>query len=71
MFCGVDLGKGGHHVCALNRSGSKLISRAVRNGETAAGFAELAGHGRVQVVVNQVSGIAALTLAGAATWASQ
>ncbi len=65
VFCGVDVGKGRHHVCALTAAGAKLLDRGVANDERALRevLGGLAEYGRVLVVVDQVSGIAALPLA--------
>jgi hypothetical protein len=65
VFCGVDVGKGRHHVCALDAAGAKLLDKGLVNDEAAlrAAFERLTRHRRVLVVVDQVGGIAALPLA--------
>jgi transposase len=65
MYCGVDVGKGRHHVCALDRTGAKVVNRSVSNDEAALRevFAKIARGGRPLIVVDQINGCAALTLA--------
>ena len=49
VFCGLDVGKGVHHACALDPGGTKLYDRPLPNDEAALRkvLAELSGHGRV------------------------
>ena len=65
VFCGVDVGKGVHHACALDPSGRRLYDRALPNDEAAlrAVIGGLAEHGRVLVVVDQPASIGALVIA--------
>ena len=65
VFCGVDVGKGEHHACALDRSGKRLHDRALPNDEAAlvAVLTGLVGHGPVLVVVDQPASIGALVIA--------
>jgi hypothetical protein len=65
VYCGVDLGKTRHHIVALDGDGKRLFDRGVDNSERAlrAVLDNVSGHGRTLVVVDQVSGIAALPLA--------
>lgn len=65
VFCGLDVGKGVHHACALDPGGTKLYDRPLPNDEAALGevLAELSGHGRVLVIVDQPASIGALAIA--------
>ena len=65
VFCGLDVGKGEHHACALDADGARLHDAGLPNDEAAlrAVFSELAGHGRLLVVVDQPSSIGALAIA--------
>ena len=58
VYCGIDVGKSHHHLCALDRAGVKVVNRGVANDEAALRtvFEALAERGRVLVVVDQVSG---------------
>ena len=62
VVIGLDVGKHTHHACALAPNSTRLLDRAVENAETAlrAVFAEMAGEGRVLVVVDQLHSIGAL-----------
>ena len=62
VVIGLDVGKHAHHACALDPDGKRLLDREVENTETAlrAVFAEMAGQGRVLVVVDQLHSIGAL-----------
>jgi hypothetical protein len=65
MFLGLDVGKEGHHAVAQDRSGKKLLDRALPNDE--AKLRELYGrmkaHGSVLLVVDQPATIGALPVA--------
>lgn len=65
VFCGLDVGKGAHHACALDRDGRRLYDRPLPNDETALRevLAGLTGHGRVLVIVDQPASIGALAIA--------
>lgn len=65
VFCGVDVARETHHAVALDRGGRRLADRPLPNDEAAlrALFTELAGHGRVLVVVDQPASIGALAIA--------
>lgn len=65
VFCGLDVGKGDHHVVALNPAGGRLADRPLPNDEPAlrAIFGQLQANGEVLVVVDQVSSIGALAVA--------
>lgn len=64
-FCGLDVGKGAHHVVALDPSGRRLADGPLPNDEPAlrALYGELQAHGPVLVVVDQVASIGALAIA--------
>src|SRR5664279_1125521 len=65
VFLGLDVGKQGHHAVAQDRSGKKLLDRALPNDE--AKLRELYGrmkvHGPVLLVVDQPATIGALPVA--------
>jgi hypothetical protein len=65
VYCGLDVGKSEHHACALDPAGGRLYDKALPNDQAAlAGvLAQLAGHGRVLVVVDQPASIGALAVA--------
>ena len=65
VYCGVDVGKNEHHACALDPDGNRLHDKALPNDEAALVrvLTELAGHGRVLVVVDQPAAIGALGIA--------
>ena len=65
VFCGVDVAREVHHAVAVDRSGRRLVDRALPNDEAAlrALFTELAVHGRLLVVVDQPASIGALAIA--------
>lgn len=65
VFCGLDVGKGEHHACALDTAGRRLHDRALPNDQAALSevFTKLTGHGRVLVVVDQPASIGALAIA--------
>ncbi len=64
-FCGLDVGKGVHHVVALDPAGTRLVDRPLPNDEGALRelFTGLQTHGRVLLVVDQVAAIGALAVA--------
>jgi len=65
VFCGIDVGKGEHHACALDPAGKRLHDRALPNDEPAlrAVLSGLQARGRVLVVVDQPASIGALVIA--------
>jgi transposase len=65
VFCGVDVARETHHAVAVDRAGRRLADRPLPNEEAALRelFTELAGHGRVLVVVDQPASIGALAIA--------
>jgi len=65
VFIGLDVGKGEHHAVALDRSGKKLLDRALPNDEARIReiLAELEHHGRILVAVDQPATIGALPVA--------
>jgi Transposase len=54
VLCGVDVARESQHAVALDRAGRRLADRPLPNDEAALRglFAELAGHGRLLVVVD-------------------
>lgn len=64
VFCGLDVGKGEHHACALDPAGNRLHDKALPNDEAAlAGvFTGLSARGRLLVVVDQPASIGALAV---------
>ena len=71
VFCGVDVAREIHHAVAVDRSGRRLADRPLPNDETALRrlFTELAGHGRLLVVVDQPASVGALAIAVARSMA--
>lgn len=65
VFIGVDVGKGEHHVVALNRAGKVVLDKALPNDEAKmrAVLKKLKQHGTVLVVVDQPATIGALPIA--------
>jgi transposase len=65
VFCGLDVGKEAHHVCALDRDGRRLFDAALPQDEARLRvlFAGLGEHGPVLVVVDQPNTIGALPIA--------
>lgn len=65
VFCGLDVGKDGHHAVALDSSGRRLLDRVVPNDEQALRvlLGELQARGPALVVVDQVAAIGALPVA--------
>lgn len=65
VYCGLDVGKSEHHACALDPAGKRLYDKPLPNDEAALVrvLTELAGHGRVLVVVDQPAAIGALVIA--------
>jgi transposase len=65
VFCGLDVGKDGHHAVALTRDGKRLHDAALVNSEAKLRqlFDKLARHGTVLVVVDQPASIGALPAA--------
>ncbi len=64
IFIGVDVGKGAHHAVALDRSGKRLLDKALPNDEEKlrAVIAELKTHGALLLVVDQPATIGALPI---------
>jgi hypothetical protein len=64
-FCGLDVGKGVHHACALDPGGTRLYDRPLPNDEAALRevLSELSGHRAVPVIVDQPASIGALAIA--------
>lgn len=67
VFCGIDVGKSGHHACTLDLDGGRLHDKALTNDEAElrAVFTKLQTHGRVLVVIDQPASIGALAVAAA------
>ena len=65
VFCGLDVGKGEHHACALDPGGKRLYDRALPNDEAALleVLTRLSEHGSVLVIVDQPASIGALAIA--------
>jgi len=65
VFIGIDVGKSNHHAVALDRSGKKLLDRALPQDETKLRniITSLAGHGNLLLVVDQPATIGALPVA--------
>jgi len=59
VYCGLDVGKGVHHACALDPDGTKLYDRPLPNDEAALRkvLADLSGHGKVLVIVDEPASI--------------
>lgn len=64
VFIGVDVGKGAHHAVALDRSGKRLLDKALPNDEDKLRtlIAELRMHGVLLLVVDQPATIGALPI---------
>lgn len=65
VFVGLDVGKGEHHACALDRDGTRLHDKPLPQDETRIRelLARLSEHGPVLVVVDQPASIGALAVA--------
>ncbi len=65
VFCGLDVGNGDHHACALNRAGKKLHDRPLPNDESALRtvLTSLSRHGPVLMIADQPASIGALAIA--------
>ncbi|MCW2566654.1 MAG: transposase family protein [Mycobacterium sp.] len=65
IFCGLDVGKSGHHAVALTRDGTRVHDRELPQdeGRLRALFTDLAARGPVLVVVDQPATIGALPVA--------
>ena len=65
VFLGLDVGKGEHYAVALDRSGRRLLDRAVPNDETQLRelYRRLSQHGPLLLVVDQPATIGALPVA--------
>ena len=65
VFCGLDVGKGEHHACALAVDGRRLYDKALPNDEVALRvvLGALGEHGPVLLVVDQPASIGALAIA--------
>lgn len=65
VFIGVDVGKDGHHAVALDKSGNRLLDRALPNDEDELRqiLQGLGSHGRLLFVVDQPATVGALAVA--------
>ncbi|MFJ5959060.1 IS110 family transposase [Paenarthrobacter sp. NPDC092416] len=65
VFIGVDVGKDGHHAVALDKSGNRLLDRALPNDENELRqiLQDLGCHGRLLFVVDQPATVGALAVA--------
>ena len=65
VFLGLDVGKEGHHAVAQDRSGKKLLDRALPNDEAKLRelYGRMTAHGLVLLVVDQPATIGALPVA--------
>jgi transposase len=65
VFIGVDVGKDGHHAVALDKSGNRLLDRALPHdeGELRQILQDLGSHGRLLFVVDQPATVGALAVA--------
>ncbi|NKX56123.1 IS110 family transposase [Arthrobacter sp. E918] len=65
VFIGLDVGKSGHHAVALDKSGKKLFDKAMPNDEARLRqiLADLSGHGKILLVVDQPATVGALPVA--------
>lgn len=62
VFCGIDVGKSGHHAVALTPTGQRLHDKPLPNDETRLRtvFDQLATHGELLIIVDQPNTIGAL-----------
>lgn len=67
VFCGLDVDKAAHDLCALDPDGQRLFDPALPQDEARLKdlFTRLSEHGRVLVVVDQPNTIGALPIAAA------
>lgn len=65
VFIGIDVGKSNHHAVALDRSGKKLLDKALPQDEAKLKtiITSLSRHGRALLVVDQPATIGALPVA--------
>ena len=65
VVIGLDVGKSGHHACALDPDGKKLFDKPLPQDETKLRelFTQLQNHGEVLMVVDQPNTIGALPIA--------
>ena len=65
VFIGVDVGKDTHHAVAINRSGKRLLDKALPNDENKLRslISDLKQHGQILLVVDQPATIGALPVA--------
>lgn len=65
VFIGLDVGKSGHHACALDRAGKKLFDKTLKQDEQQLRrvYTDLAAHGPVLLIVDQPNTIGALPVA--------
>lgn len=65
VFCGIDVGKTGHHAVGLDAAGKRLLDKPLPNDETKLRevFERLGGGGRLLVVIDQPNTIGALPVA--------
>jgi len=65
VFCGIDVGKTGHHAVGLDATGKRLLDKPLPNDETQLReiFGRLAASGQLLIVVDQPNTIGALPVA--------
>ena len=65
VVVGLDVGKSGHHACALDPAGNKLFDKPLSQDESELRvlFTQLQNHGEVLMVVDQPGTIGALPIA--------
>lgn len=65
IWCGLDVGKTGHHACALDAAGRKVFDKPLAQDQKRLEelFDKLQTHGRVLVIVDQPNTIGALPIA--------
>jgi transposase len=65
VFCGIDVGKAGHHAVGLDAAGKRLLDKPLPNDEAKLRevFERLATGGRLLIVVDQPNTIGALPVA--------
>lgn len=65
IWCGLDVGKTGHHACALDAAGRKVFDKPLPQDQKRLEelFDKLQTHGRVLVIVDQPNTIGALPIA--------
>ena len=65
IWCGLDVGKTGHHACALEAAGKRVFDKALPQDQAKLEdlFRSLSEHGRVLMIVDQPNTIGALPIA--------